>query len=72
MNERVQLLDVVALIDDLPSLGLSRGQVGTVVELFKDGAAEVEFADEQGRTYAQAALPPDRLLKLHYRPAKVA
>ena len=32
-----QLLDVVALLSDLPAHGLLRGQIGTVVELL-DGA----------------------------------
>ena len=32
MNQAIQLLDVVALTEDLPQCGLYRGQVGTVVE----------------------------------------
>ena len=42
MNTAPRLLDVVALLSDLPAHGLLRGQVGTVVELL-DGAYEVEF-----------------------------
>jgi hypothetical protein len=68
----LQLLDVVALTEDVPALKLLRGQVGTIVETFPDGMVEVEFADENGRTFAQGAFSPDRLLKLYYRPAKVA
>ncbi len=30
----MKLLDVVALTEDLPELGLHRGQVGTIVSLF--------------------------------------
>ena len=71
-STRLQVLDVVALTEGVPALKLLRGQVGTVVELFPDGAVEVEFADENGRTFAQGAFSPDRLLKLYYRPAKVA
>ena len=33
MKNPIQLLDVVALNEDLPERNLSRGQVGTVVEL---------------------------------------
>lgn len=33
MHTSPQLLDVVALLADLPSHGLRRGQVGTVVEM---------------------------------------
>lgn len=61
------LLDVVALTEDLPSHGLRRGQVGTVVETL-GGACEVEFSDQEGRAYALAVLAPEQLLVLHYRP----
>ena len=71
MNTSPSLLDVVALLADLPSHGLSRGQVGTVVELL-GGACEVEFSDDEGRTYAQASLAPDQLLVLHHRPNQAA
>jgi len=71
MHTSPQLLDVVALLADLPSHGLRRGQVGTVVEML-GGACEVEFSDEEGRTYAQAALVPEQLLVLHHRPTQAA
>ena len=52
MNNEIKLLDVVALTVDVPEHDLSRGRVGTVVELLKNGAAyEVEFSDRDGRTY---------------------
>jgi len=62
------LLDVVALIRDLPSHGLQSGQVGTVVENLKTGVFEVEFSDDDGRTYALVALAAEHLLVLHYEP----
>ena len=65
------LLDVVALLRDLPDESLVRGQVGTVVELL-DGAYEVEFSDDEGRTYAMLAVQPDNLLVLHHRPQQAA
>jgi ribosomal protein L21E len=64
-------LDVVALLSDLPTHRLVRGQVGTVVELLHD-VYEVEFSDDQGKTYAQLALRPDQLLILHHRPRRGA
>lgn len=64
----IQLLDVVALVNDLPKQKLIRGQVGTVVEILSPEAYEVEFADEDGRTYASLALSADQLLTLHYHP----
>jgi hypothetical protein len=71
MHPTPRLLDVVALLVDLPDHGLQRGQVGTVVELLA-GAFEIEFSDDEGRTYAQVALTPEHLLVLHYRPEQAA
>jgi hypothetical protein len=72
MGEAIKLLDAVALTADLPERGLARGQVGTVVEPLAPGVYEVEFCDNDGRTYASLALRADQLLVLHYRPAQVA
>ena len=69
MNDEVKLFDVVALTVDLPEYNLSKGQVGTVVELLKNGAAyEVEFSDRNGRTYQSLGLRPDHFMVLHYEP----
>jgi hypothetical protein len=69
MNKEIQLLDVVALTADVPEHNLSRGQVGTVVDLLKNGTAyEVEFSDREGRTYKSLGLRPEQLLVLHYEP----
>ena len=62
----IKLLDVVALLEDLPSRGLVRGQVGTVVEKLGPGAFEVEFSDNEGRTYASAALQTSQFLILRH------
>ena len=71
MSTMIQLLDVVALTQDLPKRGLYRGQVGTVVELLAPGVFEVEFSDNEGRTYASLALRAEQLMVLRYQPAKV-
>ena len=68
----IGLLDVVALLEDVPAEGLRRGEVGTVVEVFADrpdlpGAFLVEFSDRTGEAYAFADLRADQLIKLHYR-----
>jgi hypothetical protein len=69
MSNQIKLLDVVALTVDIPEHDLSRGQVGTVVELLKEGAAyEVEFSDRNGRTYESLGLRPDQLMVLRYEP----
>jgi hypothetical protein len=44
-------LDVVALLQDLPTRRLARGQVGTIVEQLDDKPLLVEFSDDQGRAY---------------------
>jgi hypothetical protein len=67
-GEGPSLLDVVALLVDIPSVGLARGQVGTVVEQLDDKALLVEFSDEQGRAYAVMPCPRTELLVLHYVP----
>jgi len=66
----LDLLSVVALLGDVPEHGLVRGQVGTVVELLAPSVVEVEFNDDHGNTYAQAALRSDQLMlmRLHHRP----
>ncbi len=70
MNSAIDILDVVALTEDLPERGLYRGQVGTVVEVLAPDAFEVEFSNEDGRAYASLALNANQLLVLHYEPAK--
>ena len=68
MSQKIQLLDVVALAQPLQEKGLLRGQVGTVVEALTEEMVEVEFSDEEGRPYAFAAVPIEKLIVLHYRP----
>ncbi len=72
MNAQVHVLDVVALTDDLPSSGLYRGQVGTVVEPLAPDVFEVEFSDISGRTYATLALHAQQLTALHHAPVPTA
>ena len=69
MNKNLDLLDIVALVVDLPEEKLWSGQVGTVVELLADGTAyEVEFSDRAGRTYESLGLRPDQIMLLHFEP----
>jgi len=72
MTRTILPLDVVALTADLPEKGLLRGQVGTVVEALSPGVFEIEFSDDHGRTYAQAAVHDDQLLVLRYQPRQAA
>jgi len=66
------ILDVVALTEDQKDRGLYRGQVGTVVESLSSGVFEVEFSDDDGRTYAILALHAGQLMVLHHRLVEVA
>jgi Domain of unknown function (DUF4926) len=69
MSDRApRLLDVVALLRDLPGDRLSRGQVGTVVDDCDGATVLVEFADADGRTYATPSVPRKDLLVLNYEP----
>lgn len=64
----MKLLDVVALLEDLPELGLCRGQVGTIVEVYAPDAFEIEFVDTLGHTYALETLKLEQLMLLHHQP----
>ena len=64
----IEMLSVVALLEDLPGEGLVRGQVGTVVESWAPGVYEVEFSDDNGRAYAMVALKAEMLMRLHHAP----
>ena len=66
-------LDTVALTEDVHEHGLVRGQVGVVVHAHEAaGAYEVEFVDDDGRTYALLPLSAQQLLLLHHRPVRAA
>jgi hypothetical protein len=68
----MKLLDIVALTQDLPGLNLSKGQVGTIVELYEPTVFEVEFVDLQGKTYAVETLNTNQLMQLHHQPVPQA
>ncbi len=68
MNISLEPLEVVALLVDLPELSLVSGQVGTVAEKLDHEVYEVEFCDDQGRTYAELAVPAGQLMRLHDSP----
>lgn len=72
MAEALELHDVVALTEDLTGQNLRRGDVGTVVEVFRQNEHHptgfiVEFVDESGAVYAHADITgAAQLLKLHF------
>ena len=68
----MKLMDVVAILHDVPAKGLSQGQVGTVVEELGSGMFEVEFADLGGHAYALAPLMKQDVMILHHEPLLAA
>lgn len=64
----MKLLDIVALLENLPELNLYRGQVGTIVEEYKPGVFEVEFSDNTGKAYAIETLIEQQLMVLYHAP----
>lgn len=64
---KLQLLDIVAIKEDLPNHNLLAGQVGTIVEFLAPEVYEVEFSDDDGQTYAMLPLHSSQLLKLKYK-----
>ncbi len=72
MQRQIRLLDVVALLTNLPKQALVKGQVGTVVEQLAADVFEIEFCGDEGKTYAECALKADQLMVLYYHPLKVA
>jgi hypothetical protein len=62
--EKIKELHTVALLKDIPSKNLRRGDVGTVVIDLTDSMVEVEFIDEKGRTASIVALAKSDLIRL--------
>jgi hypothetical protein len=64
MMHELKVLSTVALLEDVVTPPLRRGQVGTIVENLAPDVHEVEFSDNDGRTYASQALRAGQLLLL--------
>ena len=80
MSESIPLHASVALLEDVQAthfergapLLLRRGDVGTVVMTYDDGACEVEFSDRDGRAYAMLPLAADHVLVLRDAPERAS
>ena len=53
---RFRILDTVVLNRDLPDLGLRSGDLGAIVQVYKEDGIEVEFVAASGRTEALVTL----------------
>jgi uncharacterized protein YceH (UPF0502 family) len=67
MKNNLKVLDVVALLRDLPEKKLVKGQVGTIVEKWDTRVFEVEFCNTKGETLALEQIDEKDLLLLHYQ-----
>ena len=63
MKDEIRLLDVVALVTDVPQHKLYRGEIGAIVECHGDDTFEVEFVSQDGHTYALLTLAGDLLIR---------
>ena len=61
MNTNINEIDVVALTQDLPKLGLNKGETGTVVDISESGVFLVEFSDENGEIIALESLSREQI-----------
>ncbi|MDQ2921157.1 MAG: DUF4926 domain-containing protein [Acidobacteriota bacterium] len=72
--ENIHENNVVALLVDQPEAGLHRGDVGTVIQVFKSTSDHqsgfiVEFVDELGHVQGQTDITDvNQIVKLRYRP----
>lgn len=70
--EEINNLEMVALLVDKPEHGLRRGDVGTVIEVFKANEHHpqgfiIEFVSEDGRTYAEVDVTdPNEIVSLRF------
>ena len=73
---QIQEYDLVAVDRDIPAthketnelILLRKGQVGTVVMDFDGEAFLIDFANEEGTTYAMETIPAEQLIPLLYNP----
>jgi hypothetical protein len=61
MNNTINEIDVVALTQDLPELGLKKGETGTVVDISKSEVFLVEFSNEDGEMIALESLKREQI-----------
>jgi hypothetical protein len=64
-DETIKLLDIMALLKEVPEKKLLRGQIGTVIECYTNTEFEVEFSDNKGRTISMLTLSTDEIMLLH-------
>ena len=76
---QIQEYDLVVLDKDTPAthketnqpILLRKGQVGTVLMDFENKAYLIDFADQEGITYAMETIPAEQLIPLLYQPVVI-
>ncbi len=76
---KIQEYDLVVLTEDTEAIHkqtyrkilLRRGQVGTVLMDFEQEAFLIDFADQEGVTYAMETIAKEQLIPLLYNPFEV-
>ena len=73
---KIQEYDLIVIDRDIPAthkgtnqpILLKKGQVGTVLMDFDGEAYLIDFADQEGITYAMETVPAEKLIPLLYKP----
>lgn len=71
--QQLKPFDIVALLIDVPDMGLRRGDVGTIVEVFDSTEHHpsgylIEFVNQQGETLAELSVTdPEIIIQLHFK-----
>ena len=66
MSKKIKIGEQVTLVEDMPDLGLFRGQVGTIVQEYEPGVYDVEFRFLSGRDQlVVTTLRSGMLMRLH-------
>jgi hypothetical protein len=72
MDKVINEIDLVALTQDLPQLGLNQGETGTVVDISDAGIFLVEFSNENREMIALESLTKEQItLVTSYSKVKV-
>lgn len=61
MKQTINEIDIVTLTQDLPELGLNKGQTGTVVDISESGLFLVEFSNEKGEMISLESLTKEQI-----------
>ncbi|MEB3310390.1 MAG: DUF4926 domain-containing protein [Snowella sp.] len=61
MKKTINEIDIVTLTQDLPELGLNKGQTGTVVDISESGVFLVEFSNEKGEMISLESLTREQI-----------